>query len=73
MTSLRSLCAAAALTVLVTGSTQGFATATGHGTAGVNVVPTADRPSTSKVSLIKLAGPSRLFEIEDYSFDIEGG
>jgi len=71
MTSLRSsLCAAAALTVLVTGPTQGFATASDHATAGVNVVPAAARPSTSTVPLIKLAGPG-LFEIEDYSFDIE--
>ena len=70
MTSRRSMSAAAALTVLVMGPTQGFAAATNHGTAGVNVVTPADRASTSKTPLLRLGGPG-LFEIEDYSFDIE--
>jgi hypothetical protein len=55
MTSLRSMCvAAAALTVLVMGPTQGFAMATDH-SAGISVVTPAARPSTATVPLIKLA------------------
>jgi hypothetical protein len=70
MTSLRSICAAAALAALVMGPAQGFAMATNHGAAGVNVVTPAARPSAVTMPLVKLAGPG-LFEIEDYSFDLE--
>jgi hypothetical protein len=50
---------------------QGFAMASDHGAAGVNVVTTAGSPSAVTTPLVKLAGPGTLFEIEDYSFDIE--
>jgi hypothetical protein len=63
MTSLRSICAAAALTVLVVGPTQGFAMTHDHGGADTNAV-------TPAAPLITLARGG-LFEIEDYSFDIE--
>jgi hypothetical protein len=71
MTSLRSLCAAAALTALVMGPTQPFAMTTDYATAGINAVTAADRPSTPTAPLIKVSGPGELFGVDDFSFDIK--